>query len=202
MIDPSSSLSKSQDTSAPPHRKRNSYIWLILLILPAIVFASVWIFNDISVNKPLQKVLASDPRNAAIKAHVRYQGWTNPRVIVFDIESVSPKASRLDVLRTFLQYAQAMKAERFRTVILACRGSNKFQMEGRYFNELGVNYETENPMYTIRTLPINVTAMDGSHPFDEYEGGILAVLSKELEQFADFSDRWYGRDLALAPEER
>jgi hypothetical protein len=54
-------------------------------------------------------------------------------------------------------------------------------------------------MYTIRTLPINVTAMDGSHPYSEYEGGLLGVLSKEMEQFGDFSDRWYGKQLFKTP---
>jgi hypothetical protein len=40
-------------------------------------------------------------------------------------------------------------------------------------------------------------AMDGSKPFLEYEGGILAVLQKEMEQFNEFSNQWYVNDFAV-----
>jgi hypothetical protein len=100
----------------------------------------------------------------------------------------------MDVFRAFLQYAQAMKDRDFAKVILAARGTSKFTLDGSYFRELGREYTTQNPMYTIRTFPTHLVAMDGSKPFSEYQGGILAVLEKEMEQFTDFSDQWYVKD--------
>jgi hypothetical protein len=49
-------------------------------------------------------------------------------------------------------------------------------------------------MYTIRTFPIHLVAMDGSKPFSEYEGGMLGVLQKETEQFTEFNDEWYVKE--------
>jgi len=39
--------------------------------------------------------------------------------------------------------------------------------------------------------------MDGSKPFSEYEGGLFAVLQKGMEQFTDFSNQWYLKDLQI-----
>jgi len=207
MDDLNSAPSRQEETPQPPQITQTQSVrhkplfFLLLLIVPLIVGLSIWMYNNVTADKPLQRVLASDPRNAPIKEHARYDGWFDVHTLVFDVDDVTGEASRMDVLRTFLEYAEAMKDRRFKTVILACRGNRKFQMDGAYFQQLGIEFSTQNPMYTIRTLPINVTAMDGSHPYEEYEGGIFAVLSKELEQFGDFSDRWYGKDLFLAPEE-
>lgn len=155
----------------------------------------VWLFNYVSVEKPLQRVLTADPRNQVVKASAHFDGWVDSKTLVFDLTDVSGKATRMDVFRSFLQYAQSMKERHFTKVILACRGANKFTLDGDYFQQLGHEYATQNPMYTIRTFPIHVAAIDGTKPFSEYSGGILGVLQKEMEQFTDFNDQWYVKDL-------
>jgi hypothetical protein len=180
-------------------RSKKPLLFLALLLLLVGGGVGVWLYNNVVANTPLQRVLASDPRDSVVKEHAKFDGWFDVNTLVFDVDSVSGEATRMDVLRSFLQYAEAMKAHRVRKVILACRGIPKFQMEGSYFQQLGMEFSAQNPMYTIRTLPINVTAMDGSHPYSEYEGGLLGVLSKEMEQFGDFSDRWYGKQLFETP---
>ena len=196
----SSEVTSEQVPSTPTaaHNKRPLASLGILLLVIGCGFG-VWLYNNVIANKPLQQVLANDPRNATVKEHAKFAGWFDLHTLVFEVDSVSGKATRMDVLRSFLQYAEAMKGHRVQKVILACRGVPKFQMDGSYFQQLGMEFSTQNPMYTIRTLPINVTAMDGSHPYVEYEGGVLGVLSKEMEQFGDFSDRWYGKQLFDAP---
>jgi hypothetical protein len=178
--------------------RRRLAISLASLVLPVVVLA-IWTYNSVVADRPLQRVLAADPRNMAIKAHAHFGDWLDAQTLVFDIDGVSGEASRLDVLRVFLQYAEAMDRQQYKTVVLACRGNRKFEMDGRYFQQLGSEYNTQNPMYTIRTLPFNLRAMDGSHPYTEYDGGIFAVLTAEMKQFADFSDRWYGNDLLVFP---
>ena len=164
-------------------------------VAAVIVVCGVWALNYLSVDRPLQQVLSADQRNQVVKAEAHFGGWVNPDTLVFDLTDVSGSATRMDVFRAFLQYAEAMKDRNFTAVVMATRGKSKFTLEGSYFQELGREYGTENPIYTIRTFPIHLTAMDGSKPFSEYEGGIFAVLEKEMEQFTEFSDEWYVNDL-------
>jgi hypothetical protein len=199
MPTPVDARSEEKSEMRPSRGTRKPLGALTALLLFAACIVGVWLYNSTVANKPLQRVLANDPRNVVVKEHAKFEGWLNVHVLVFDVEGVSGNATRMDVLRTFLQYAEVMKDQRFQKVVLACRGKKKFEMDGVYFQQLGREFGDQNPFYTIRTLPINVTAMDGSHPYSEYEGGVLGVLSKEMEQFADFSDRWYSIDLAGLP---
>lgn len=114
--------------------------------------------------------------------------------MVFDVTGLSGGATRLDVFRAFLQYAEAMKDHHFTKVVLASRGTSKFTIDGNYFQALGREYSTQNAIYTIRTFPPHLVAMDGTKPFSEYEGGFIGVLQKEMEQFTDFSNQWYLKD--------
>ncbi len=170
---------------------------LVLAVFASLILGlagGVLLYNAVAVEKPLDRVLIADPRNQSVKARAHYDGWIDFNTVVFDISDVSPNASRIDVFRCFIQYAEAMKTQRFKRVVLAARGKKKFWMEGEYFQQLGQEYQAQNPMYTIRTFPTHVTTMDGSRPFSEYTGGILSVLAKEMEQFTEFHDRWYVND--------
>ena len=131
------------------------------LAVIVLAFFGVWFFNYVCVERPLQQVLTADPRNQVVRASAHFEGWIDPNTLVFDLTDVSG-ASRMDVFRSFLQYAEAMKESDFTRVILACGGTNKFTLNGNYFQQLGQEYRAQNPIYTIRTFPPNVTAMDGT----------------------------------------
>jgi hypothetical protein len=176
-----------------PGKSRNLVIGAVALAL-IVGVCGVWAFNYVRVNRPLQRVLITDPRNEVVSARAHFENWVDLDTLIFDLTSVSANASRMDVFRAFLQYAEAMKDHHFAKVILSARGTSKFSLDGGYFQDLGKDFSTQNPMYTIRTFPIHLVAMDGSKPFSEYEGGILGVLAKEMEQFSEFSDQWYVKD--------
>jgi hypothetical protein len=180
---------------AEPARRRRLIALVPLLVIVGVI-GGVWLYNAVTLQKPLDRVLVNDPRNQSVKVRVHYDGWIDFNTVVFDISDVSPNASRMDVFRCFLQYAEAMKGQRFKRVILAARGKRKFWLDGEYFQQLGQEYQEQNPVYTIRTFPTHLTAMDGSHPFSEYTGGIFAVLQREMEQFTEFHDQWYVNDFA------
>jgi hypothetical protein len=144
-----------------------------------LVLCGVLAFNYFSVNRALQGVLTADPRNQVLKARAHYANWIDRNILVFDLTGVDPNASRADVFRAFLQYADAMKAHHFSTVVLAARGRNKFILDGNYFQELGTEYSTQNAVYTMRTFPIHLMAIEGTKPFSEHEGGLLGVLQKD-----------------------
>ena len=185
----------SNTPQTQPTKSRTLLIVACLLLIP-VGPVGVWLFNYMSVNRPLQRVLASDARNQAVRARAHFGNWVDMDTLVFDLTGVSADATRLDVFSSLLQYAEAMKDRHFGKVVLSARGISKFTLDGTYFQELGKEFSVQNPMYTIRTFPAHLAAMDGSKPFPEYEGGILWVLQKETEQFVEFSDQWYATDFA------
>jgi hypothetical protein len=182
----------AQTTTNVPRNRLAILLVALLVIAPV----AVWAYNEVTVQKPLSRILISDPRNHVVKASAHYDGWLDFNTIVFDVTDLSGDATRMDVFRLFLQYAQAMKESRVKRVILAADGKNKFVLDGDYFNELGREFDSQNPIYTMRTFPLHVTAMDGSHPFSEYTGGLLGVLTKEMDQFGELQDKWYVEELS------
>lgn len=188
------------DTAAESlNTKKKNYLSVAILLLIILFFivgpTLVWALNHFFVDRPLKYLLAEDERNHSVKASAHWGGWIDPNELVFNVDGLTDKASRLDVFRVFLQYADAVKNKRYSRVILASQGRSKFSIDGAYFQELGDEYSTQNPMYTIRTFPPRVSTMDGTHPFHEYDGGLFVVLGAEMQQFSDFSDQWYLNDL-------
>jgi len=83
----------------------------------------------------------------------------------------------------------------FDSVILSFRGKYKFRIEGGYFNKLGSELDSQNPLYTIRTFPENLYTLDGKRAYGSWTGGLFGVLSKQMGEFNDFHDQWYRNDL-------
>ncbi len=90
------------------------------------------------------------------------------------------------------------KSQTFKDVQLYARGQEKFKLDGAYFKQLGDEYSWQNPVYTIRTFPSHVMNPDGNPAYSDWQGGILAVTTQQLDDFNDFSDKWYG-NIAAGP---
>jgi hypothetical protein len=105
-----------------------------------------------------------NPRNQVVKAQAHFDDWIDLNTLVFDVTGVSGSATRMDTFRSFSQYAEAMKNRHFTKVILAANGRGKFTIDGSYFQELGKEYSTQNPMYTIRTFPIHLPQWTEPNP--------------------------------------
>lgn len=180
---------------APPKRSK------AIIIVPAIVVGviaaavlAIWLYNQSMLQGPLSKVLDSDSRDKNVIAKAHFDHWVDTGTVVFDLSDVSGESSSGDIFRVFLQFAQSQKDHTYNQVILAAYGEKKFVVPGDYFHELGIEYGSQNPMYTIRTFPHHVTDMNGTHPFPEYTGGLLGVLNKEMEEFNDMNRQWYQDD--------
>jgi hypothetical protein len=170
---------------------------LLLVVLVAVVclvgcaIGGVWLYNETQLDRPLQRVLLSDPRNHVVQASARFDGWVDTSTLVFDLRDIGRDASSVDVFRVLLQYAQAQKDHQYKKIVLAAYGQRKFVIPGDYFQQLGRDYATQNPIYTIRTFPQHVAAMDGSKPFPEIDGGVFYVVGKQFDQFKALNQRWY-----------
>lgn len=151
--------------------------------------------NFIFVHSQMRSVLASDERNRGISVWAYYAYGLPSDSIVFDLRDVANEKSQLDITRVLLQFSAKMKMRDFDVVYLAWRGERKFLFDGQYFKELGLEYDSQNPIYTIRTMPENVRTLDGGRAYSSWSGGWLGVLNKQLEDSNQFHKDWYLDDL-------
>lgn len=172
------------------------------LAVPGVVlalFGAIAVTNYLSLARPLQVVIAGDSRNHGISATAHYEYYVVPSSIVFDLEDVGSNNSMADVTRVLLQYSATLRDREYSDVTLAHAGVSKFKLDGKYFHQLGADFDTQNPIYTIRTLPENVMNLDGSHAFSRWEGGWLGVFGKQMDDFNEFHKQWYVADMSKNP---
>lgn len=167
-----------------------------LLIGITVTAAAVLFWNYTAVQKPLGTVIENDPRNAGIVVKAHFGNYVAPNELVFDLKSVGSDKSPADVFRLFLQFSESLKDRQFSKVVLAYNGTPKFQLKGEYFQQLGREYATQNPVYTMRTFPENLYKLDGTQAFGQWTGGWLGVLQKQMGDFTEFHKQWYINDAA------
>lgn len=173
--------------------KKNATILIaVILLLTAAVIAA----NQIVLQSPMNQLIASDQRNSGVQVSTHYGNFINPRVLVFDIQSVAGSNSEADVFRVFLQYAEKMQSSSFDEVDLACKGQTKFFIHGSYFHQLGKEYSWQNPVYTTRTFPENVMNPSGTPAYSSWQGGFLGVDLHQIQDFNDLHDKWWKSELA------
>jgi hypothetical protein len=160
-----------------------------------IAVAAIILGNAAYVTVPSYLAKRHDPRNSKVTmlAHLRW--GVDPSTVVIDLLDVDYTAASVDVTRTFFDIAQALKGRTFSTAQLAFRGSARFQMDGRYFKQIGEERDWQNPVYTIRTMPEHLQPLDGGPAFGKWTGGWLGVMNKQLEDSNELHRRWYINNL-------
>jgi len=179
------------DTRSPKKPKLLLAALLGLILLAGCAVGGVWVYNETTLQKPLQRVLVADPRNHVVSAKAHFDGWIDTHSVVFDLTDVAGDSSQMDVFRVLLAYSREQKDHQYESIILAAYGQKKFVVPADYFQQLGREYDAQNPVYTIRTFSHHVSTMDGAKPFPAPDGGLLWVLKEEMEQFNAFNRRWY-----------
>jgi hypothetical protein len=164
---------------------------IILPILIVIAVVGTYAVNYFQLQQPMNQAIQSDYRNDGIDVSVHYSNYVDPSTLVYDLRKVSGSNSASDVFRVLLQFADRIKTKRFSTIELAYKGKTKFKLEGYYFQTLGEEYGSQNPVYTMRTFPEHLKTPSGAEAYSGWTGGWLGVLNKQLEDFNDFHKRWY-----------
>ncbi|MFD1258333.1 hypothetical protein ACFQ3S_16125 [Mucilaginibacter terrae] len=172
--------------------KKAIYAVLLLLVLGG----GVVLTNYILLARPVNSKINADPRNKGVELSAHYRYYMLPSALVLNLTNISGDHSQLDVFRTVLQASEVLKNKSFNEVILAFKGTNKFKIKGDYFKELGETYNSQNPLYTVRTFPENVLNLDGASPYEKLQGGAFGVFAGGMDQFSDLSKKWYGEDFA------
>lgn len=170
----------------------------IAIGLPVAVLSLVASVNYLHLQRVVAQVEDGDSRNNGVEVFAHYKYFVNPNVLVYDLRDVAGTSSPVDVTRVLLQFAERQKDRQFANVELTFKGDDKFVMEGDYFRKLGQEYSTQNPAYTLRTLPQHLFRPDGSRAFGEWSGGFLGVLTRQMEDFSSWHRAWYIDDLAAS----
>jgi hypothetical protein len=152
--------------------------------------------NYVNLQRPLSQIAQDDPRNKGIEVFAHYKYFVVPGVLVYDLRAVAGTSSPMDVTRVLLQFAKQQQDSEFKSVELSYRGQEKFVLQGDYFRQLGREYGVQNAAYTLRTLPENVYRPDGERAFGQWSGGLLGVLTKQMEDFGSWHRGWYIDELA------
>lgn len=148
----------------------------------------VYLANLFTLKMPVSNKLSEDYRNTDVELSVRYSYYIHPKRISISLNECSNSAP-VDILRTLLQTAEALKDRSFSKVELHKGYDHRFTMEGDYFNQLGEEYDFQNPVYTLRTLPENISNPDGSKAYYNFRGG-LSGLTEQMETFQEFTLDW------------
>lgn len=173
------------------HRRLFIPLGIFIFVVVAVLFS-----NYILVHRALASVLDADPRNKGVTAFAHYDHMVVPGTLVINLRSVTETNSPSDVFRVLLQFSASQKDHEYETVKLSFKGEPKFILKGAYFKTLGAEYGTQNPVYTMRTLPENVYKTDGTAAFGTWTGGLLGVLGKQMEDFTEFHKQWYINEIA------
>jgi len=163
---------------------------IIISFVSLLLFCSIGVCNNKqNLQSMMDEVLKSDPRNEGIKASVYSK--ENQSVLFFNLENISLDKSPADVFRVFLQFADKIKENVYKTVKLCFRKKVKFIIDGKYFQKIGKEFSFQNPVYTMRTFPKNLLNPDGTKAYNTWTGGLIGVLNKQMEDFNDFHKKWY-----------
>lgn len=126
---------------------------------------------------------------------IAYRRWLiSPSQIVFDVWKVAPTQSMVAMDRRLFKAAEALQGNSYEGVVLAHKGRARFIMDGPYFQEIGATRQTQNPIYTIRTMQEHLTNPDGSEAFGAWTGGLIGVLGEQMEDHTEFHRRWWIND--------
>ncbi len=164
----------------------------VILLILTLIFS----INYINLQSRMNDVLKNDPRNLNISVSVHYEKYLNLSILVYDLKGISKENSMADVFRVFLQFAESVKDKKFDVVELSFNGVTKFKITGVYFNTLGQEYSKQNPIYTMRTFTENLMKPDGTKAYSQWTGGLLGVITHQMEDFNEFHKEWYLKDLA------
>ena len=152
-------------------------------------------WNYFVIGRPVGRVIAADPRNGGIRVGAHFGRYVNSETLVIDLRTVTFTNSAADVFRVLLQVSSVLKDVQFERIVLAHRGEAKFILRGEYFHEIGEEYGRQNPVYTMRTFPAHLYRPDGTSAYSSWAGGLLGIVSRQMEDFTDFHRKWYLADL-------
>lgn len=182
---------------ALPVRRPAGGLPKVLYLTPMFLIGAIFVlilllqgYAYVTLKGPLAKALGADSRNRSIDASAYYRYNIPFGSIVLNIDDIGSDTKNVDMMRVMLQFAETQKHSNHDWVILSCRGQERFMIKGSHFKTMGLEYGSQNPMYTMRTLPENLYRMDGNRAYPVWEGGALGVMAEQMKNFSEFTVEW------------
>ena len=176
--------------SRPPEdrRRRLCRRWFIATFGAAIF---VLILNITFATIPVVITLAKDDRNSTITLLAHFGYYLDPTTLTLDLWGAG-EASTTDLTRVLFQIAASRTDwPQVRRVTLSRRGRPVFIFLGEDFSEIGRLFQAgENPIYLMRTLPERLYRPSGERAFESWQGGLLGVVAKQMDDLNDFGQAW------------
>ena len=182
------SLQARNSSSGLPKAFYLTPVFLVLALIGLIILIQGYAY--VTLKAPLARALRSDSRNIGIEATTYYRYNLPGGSIVLNIDDVGSDTKNADIMRVLLQFAKTQQDTEHDWVILACRGTERFKIRGSHFRTMGVEYGSQNPMYTMRTLPENIYRLNGTRAYPVWEGGALGVMAEQMKNFSEFTTEW------------
>jgi hypothetical protein len=164
---------------------------ILTLGLILIIGITIYAFNFLTLTQPTMSKINEDKRNDGITIDLHYKFYVIPNTLVFNLKEAPSDKAVADIFRVFLQTSSVLKDKKFNKIELKYKGTLKFILNGDYYAKIGSEFEEQNPVYTIRTFPENLYNPDGEASYSKWEGGMLRVFNKQMEDFNDFNKKWY-----------
>ena len=157
----------------------------------AIAALLAWALSAFMDGWPVRSAVHADERNSSVEIVAHRRHFLMPSSVSIDLFDVRPNVTPIDLERSLFEAAAAVKDRHYKTVALARSGREVFLMSGDDFRELGQEYAAgENPVYLIRTLPEHMLTTDGRQAFPTWEGGMLGVLGKQMDDTKRLAEEW------------
>lgn len=178
-------------TTAGEAQSRHGILrWTVAAAITALLL--VWGANEVFLAGPVRRALRDDTRNTSFTLRAHYAYYVNPTTVVFNLTRVQDVAP-VDLFRALFQAtgAVAQSGQHPTRIVLARAGRPVFHMLGDQAVEIGSAFTaSENPVYLIRTLPEKLYEIDGRAAYQTWTGGMLGVLSRQMEDATDAARRW------------
>ena len=182
------SLPARNSSSGLPKAFYLTPVFLFLAFIGLIILIQGYAY--VTLKAPLARALRSDSRNLGIEATTYYRYNLPGGSIVLNIDDVGSDTKNADIMRVLLQFAKTQQDTEHDWVILSCRGAERFKVKGSHFRTMGIEYGSQNPMYTMRTLPENIYRLNGTRAYPVWEGGALGVMAEQMKNFSEFTTEW------------
>jgi len=163
--------------------------WKVLAATAAAGIVAVGAYNA-TIYFPVNDALRADPRNSGLTIAAYRTYAVHPSDITLNVLGAEA-AAPLDVFRIIFQTAKALKDSRFGNVHLVRGTTHVYTLTGADFQQLGQEFAMgQNPVFMVRTLPEKLLLPDGRKAFGEWTGGLLGVVSRQMEDANEAARTW------------
>ena len=160
-------------------------------LLIILTFPSIIILNYINLQSSIHDLIKKDGRNNGIHIYAHYDYFINPSIININFWNIEDNKTMADIDRILFQFAELLRDKNFKKVIFSFRFNKRFYIKGNYFKKMGEEFSYQNKVYLIRKFPERLFKMDGSKAFSTWTGGLLGVVTKQIEDHNEFHKAWY-----------